>query len=52
MILVLIDYAQLLLHISYEKSDLYMLVTSKAFLVAIGNAWEILCEAISHLFTG
>ena len=37
-ILVLTNYAQLLLYISYEKSDLYMLVTTKAFLVAVTRA--------------
>ena len=31
---VLTNYEQLLLYISYEKSDLYILVKSKAFLVA------------------
>ena len=30
----LTNYEQLLLYISYEESDLYILVTSKAFLVA------------------
>ena len=29
------NYLQLLPYISYEQSDLYMLVTTKAFLVAI-----------------
>ena len=32
---VLTNYQQLLPYISYERSDLYMLVTTKAFLVAI-----------------
>ena len=34
-IFVLTNYLQLLLYISYEQSYLYMLVTTKAFLVAI-----------------
>ena len=34
-IFVLTNYLQLLLYISYEQSDLYMLVTIKAFLVTI-----------------
>ena len=37
-ILVLTNYAQLLLYISYEQGDLYMLVTTKAFLVAVTRA--------------
>ena len=32
---VLTNYLQLLLYISYEQSDLHILVTIKAFLVAI-----------------
>ena len=37
-ILVLTNYAQLLLYISYEQSDLYMLVTTKSLLVATKRA--------------
>ena len=37
-ILVLTNYAQLLLYISYEQSDLYMLVTTKSLLVATTRA--------------
>ena len=37
-ILLLTNYAQLLLYISYEQSDLYMLVTKKALLVATTRA--------------
>ena len=37
-IFVLTNYLQLLWYISYEQSDLYMLVTTKAFLVAIIKA--------------
>ena len=37
-ILVLTNYAQLLLYISYEQSDLYMLVTTKFLLVATTRA--------------
>ena len=37
-ILVLTNYAQLLLYISYEQGNLYMLVTTKAFLVAVTRA--------------
>ena len=37
-ILVLTNYAQLLLYISHEQSDLYLLVTTKALLVATTKA--------------
>ena len=37
-VLVLTNYAQLLLYISYEQANLHMLVTTKAFLVAVTRA--------------
>ena len=39
---VLTNHVQLLLYISYEQSDLYMLVSTKALLVATTSALEIL----------
>ena len=50
-ILVLTNYAQLLLYISYEQSDLYMLVTTKSLLVATTRAQVNATIPVNHAVT-
>ena len=49
----LTNYVQLLLYISYEQSDLYILVSTMALLVAttstqVNQTWYIICDCLSE----